>query len=85
MEYTHNLLIPTEEKNKMNLTKDKKEYFKKYYQEHKDAYKNSANRYTKCLLCNCSVQTKAVKAHLETLKHIKNITVFKNQNNYNDI
>jgi hypothetical protein len=62
---------------------NKKEYFKKYYQEHKQKYVEQNERrkiqFKSCSVCNCDVGIKSIQPHLKTVKHIKN------QNKLNDL
>jgi triacylglycerol esterase/lipase EstA (alpha/beta hydrolase family) len=62
---------------KVKLTENKQEYFKKYYQSHKDKLKeyNDARKmiFEQCPECNCYVVKKHIQTHKRTNKHAKNV------------
>jgi hypothetical protein len=62
---------------KVKLTENKKEYFKKYYETNKpkfEEYKNKRkNNFLHCEICNCYITKKFILTHKRTQKHEKNL------------
>ena len=68
-------------------TENKKEYFKKYYQENIEKYraKNKERKscYVDCEICNCKFIKKHLSEHKRTKKHINNILMNDNHKTEN--
>jgi len=57
----------------MNLTKDIKQYNKKYYETHKEQLLKTASQCVKCEACNCNIQKQWKNKHDKTKKHLENV------------
>ena len=65
---------------RINQTEEqKKAYYRKYYQQHKEKYIESSQKrkdeYYDCEVCKCSVKKQNIADHKRTQKHIRYLLI----------